>query len=318
MDRLIDEGHAILVGAITSTLRRLEWEVEVEVSFSSYGDRGSIDVLAWHRLSRTLWSLRSRLSSVLSKACCVHSTSRSGWRARSRRNVSDGAPSRLAGCLLLPEDRTARRAVARHRQVFDSALPARTREVRKWLATPEGALAGLMFLTSSQLVGTKRNPSAVKRVRSPVPRSEQAQADRLISSAAQQLGNCQLASGALPTSWANGRNGPVTCCSGVSSAREVHGRSRGTDRLRREQRPAWPRSTACRSRLAVLSGRRRTMRGKRSANPESWRFERLDHVEGDLDHDRSARPRGSGRSAGACAPRTRRVISAISASVRPL
>jgi Holliday junction resolvase-like predicted endonuclease len=36
------------------TLADAGWEVRAEVSFSSYGERGAIDLLAWHPETRTL------------------------------------------------------------------------------------------------------------------------------------------------------------------------------------------------------------------------------------------------------------------------
>ena len=48
LDRLIDEAHAALVDALVGRLRRLGWIVEVEVSFAIWGERGSVDVLAFH------------------------------------------------------------------------------------------------------------------------------------------------------------------------------------------------------------------------------------------------------------------------------
>ena len=52
VDRLLDERHARLVGAFTAALVRLGWEVHVEVTFSEFGERGSIDILALRRPDR--------------------------------------------------------------------------------------------------------------------------------------------------------------------------------------------------------------------------------------------------------------------------
>jgi len=60
LDRLLDEGHARLVDAVVSVLVRWGWEVGVEVTFAMYRERGSIDILAWHRSTGILWSSRSR------------------------------------------------------------------------------------------------------------------------------------------------------------------------------------------------------------------------------------------------------------------
>src|SRR6187455_1140751 len=46
LDRLLDEAHADIVGAVVTLLRGRGWTVLSEVTFSEWGERGSIDVLA--------------------------------------------------------------------------------------------------------------------------------------------------------------------------------------------------------------------------------------------------------------------------------
>ena len=48
LDRLLDEAHSTLVDAMVARLKRFGWVVDVEVSFAIWGERGSIDVLAFH------------------------------------------------------------------------------------------------------------------------------------------------------------------------------------------------------------------------------------------------------------------------------
>ena len=43
--------HAWLIEAVVVMLRASGWDVAVEVSFSVWGERGSIDVFAYHRLT---------------------------------------------------------------------------------------------------------------------------------------------------------------------------------------------------------------------------------------------------------------------------
>jgi len=66
LDRLLDEGHARLSGRMLEILGREGWATELEVTFSVYGDRGSIDILAWHAASRTLLvvEIKTELGSV--------------------------------------------------------------------------------------------------------------------------------------------------------------------------------------------------------------------------------------------------------------
>ena len=54
LDRLLDAGHAAVAGAVKRRLERWGWRVRVEVSFSQFGERGRIDLLAWHPGRRTL------------------------------------------------------------------------------------------------------------------------------------------------------------------------------------------------------------------------------------------------------------------------
>lgn len=54
LDRLLDEGHAATGGICASRLRGDAWDVLAEVTYAVYGERGSIDLLAWHAATRTL------------------------------------------------------------------------------------------------------------------------------------------------------------------------------------------------------------------------------------------------------------------------
>lgn len=54
LDRLLDEGHAILVGRVAKALEAAGWVVRSEVTFSVYGERGSIDIVGWYPSTATL------------------------------------------------------------------------------------------------------------------------------------------------------------------------------------------------------------------------------------------------------------------------
>jgi transcriptional regulator with XRE-family HTH domain len=49
LDRLLDAEHAMLVGEISRRLVGAGWDVAVEVTYSGFGERGSIDVLGARR-----------------------------------------------------------------------------------------------------------------------------------------------------------------------------------------------------------------------------------------------------------------------------
>ncbi|MEP7158895.1 MAG: XRE family transcriptional regulator [Chloroflexota bacterium] len=171
IERLLDEGHAALVAAFLRLLHKLGWETRVEVTFNDYGERGSIDIVAWHhvRLALLVVEVKSEVGSVEGTLRPFDIKCR--LAPKIVRHQFGWEPSTVGRVLILPEDRTARRIVERHRAVFDQKLPRRSRDLRRWLRNPEGTTAGIWFLTIGDRTDTKRNPSAISRVRRPRPRS---------------------------------------------------------------------------------------------------------------------------------------------------
>jgi transcriptional regulator with XRE-family HTH domain len=165
LDRLMDEGHAALVDAVTNALARLGWEVRPEVSFAVFAERGSIDLVAWHPATATLLvvEVKTELTSIeetlrrhdakvrLAPEICAE---RFGWRAR--------AVGRL---LVLPEGTTPRRQVDRHAPVLQAAYPLRSDALRGWLAAPSGAARGLLFVPLTNVPRATRRPTSRRRVR---------------------------------------------------------------------------------------------------------------------------------------------------------
>jgi transcriptional regulator with XRE-family HTH domain len=162
IDRLLDEGHAALVGAVASLLTRRGWEVMPEVSYSVFGERGSIDLVAWHAESRTLLviEVKSDLTSVEATLRKLDEKERLGPKIVAER--FGWQPEAVARLLVLPADRTQRRHVERHAAVLDPALPLRGDAVRAWLRRPQGSVAGLLFVADGEPAGSPRG-----RVRAP-------------------------------------------------------------------------------------------------------------------------------------------------------
>ncbi len=172
LDRLLDEGHARLAGLVAKELRRAGWEVAFEVTFSEFGDRGSIDILAWKAAERALLvtEIKSEMGSIDGLLRTLDVKVRLAPKIARERFGWSGA-SVVGRLVVLPEHSTERRHAARHAAVLDRALPARSREVRRWLTNPRGPLSGLWFLSAAQTVSVKRNPSSIRRVRKPKSRA---------------------------------------------------------------------------------------------------------------------------------------------------
>jgi transcriptional regulator with XRE-family HTH domain len=177
LDRLLDEDHATLSSRIARLLRSAGWQVEVEVTYSEWGERGSIDILAFHTESGNLLvieiktdlpSVQSTVRKLDEKARLAPKIARErfGWQARST--------SRL---LVMPNSRTLRRRVARHDGLLLGLLPARNVAVKRWVARPDGVLAGLLFVTDNAVASPVRRPGGRHRIDGPRSRSRIANAD---------------------------------------------------------------------------------------------------------------------------------------------
>jgi len=164
LDRLVDEGHAALVGATATMLTSAGWLVRIEVSYSIYGERGSIDILAWHPATRTLLvvEVKTELTSV--EETLRRHDAKGRLAGRIAADQFTWTPAAVRRLLVLPEHATPRRRVERHRAVLDTAYPMRGHRVRASLRSPAGTDDGLMFITVPDHA-SRRPPFARKRVR---------------------------------------------------------------------------------------------------------------------------------------------------------
>jgi transcriptional regulator with XRE-family HTH domain len=168
LDRLLDQRHASLVDSTLEVLAEAGWSTAVEAWFAIRGERGSIDVLAFHAASASLLvievksvvpDLQAMLVTLDRKGRLAAEIARDrGWRART-----------ITRLLVLPDDRTARRRVAELERTFDAVLPARTVEVRRWLGSPIGSKHGVLFLTRRTQAGTRHRSASRGTTRSSTP-----------------------------------------------------------------------------------------------------------------------------------------------------
>jgi transcriptional regulator with XRE-family HTH domain len=174
LEQLIDQRHARIVGATVEMLDRLGWAPEVEVSYSHYGERGSIDVLAWHASAATLLVVEVKSELVSIEATLRKLDEKARLAPVVSRERHGGRPVGVGRLLILPATTTARRQLARNGSVLDAALPMRGDTVRGWLRHPVGSISGILLLPDRSDIAHgdgRQRPATPRRVRIPRPRT---------------------------------------------------------------------------------------------------------------------------------------------------
>jgi transcriptional regulator with XRE-family HTH domain len=164
-DRLRDRDHAMLVEHVTVLLQARRWEAVIEYTFSHYGERGSIDLVAWHPSARALLviEVKTRIYDVQALLSAMDRKARLAGKLLA---VERGWAPRAVGRVLVVPALSANRAlVMRHTALFNATLPARSRDVRTWLRRPAGAISGVWFLSSTRQVGGIQVAVGRRRVR---------------------------------------------------------------------------------------------------------------------------------------------------------
>lgn len=173
LDRAVDARHAALAGFVAALLRACGWDVRAEVTYAIDGERGSIDLLAWHAESRTLLviEIKTELASI-EATLRAHDTKarlarvvagRFGWR-----------PASVSRLLVLQETSTNRRRLGEVRRLLGPTFISDGWGVRRWLQHPTGTLDGGWVLSGSNPGAGKQPGGGFHRVR--VPRSPVAHA----------------------------------------------------------------------------------------------------------------------------------------------
>jgi transcriptional regulator with XRE-family HTH domain len=166
LDRLLDEGHATLVDRVVAWLRAHGWDVAVEVSFARGGERGSIDVLAWHPVRRALDVIEVK-SATPDMQAMLHGLDRKARLGPDIARSRGWDPGATARVLVLWDTRTNRRRIEAHASSVRASLPAGTRDVLAWLRGPTGTPpAGIWFVTDVRGMdgmGVRRRRVRVRR-----------------------------------------------------------------------------------------------------------------------------------------------------------
>lgn len=165
VDRVMSSRHASMTEAAARMLVDAGWDVRPEVSFNHFGERGVVDLVAWHAELRVflLVELKTELADINELLAVADRRRRLasliaaplGWQQ----------PARVAQWLVLAEGKTNRRRLAEHATALRSAFPADGRVIRGWLRRPAQELSALWFLPDFHGASGRTSRSPVHRVR---------------------------------------------------------------------------------------------------------------------------------------------------------
>jgi transcriptional regulator with XRE-family HTH domain len=168
LDRLVDEEHAAVVDQLVAIFRAAKWDVIVEASFSIFGERGSIDVFAWHPVVQVV-AVNEVKATVPEAGGTVIGVDRKS-RLAPKIAASRGWTCRgVARFLVVRDGSTARRRIAEHEEIFSTAFPATSRDSLDWIRNPsQRPISGLIFLPDSRPASSRHRVASRKRVRLPI------------------------------------------------------------------------------------------------------------------------------------------------------
>jgi len=148
LERTVDERHADLVAVAVRSLTNLGWDHAVEVTYSIFGERGSVDLLGFHRATTSLLviEVKTELTSIEETPRRLDQKVRLAGQIGQKRFGSAAAGT--SSLLVMPDTSAARRQVMRHGEVLDAVFPAGNVAIRHWLAERRGSIQGRWFLAN--------------------------------------------------------------------------------------------------------------------------------------------------------------------------
>ena len=171
LDRLLNGRHSRLAELVARDLAaRAGWIFQPEVSFAIYGERGVIDILAFHTTTGTLLviELKTDIVDVNELAGTIDRKVRLAVEIAKERGWPVRAGTRVSAWVVVADGRTNRRRVQAHAGMLRAAFPLDGRSIEAWLSGPVRSIRCLSFWPDvyGQTVGP--GPVPVRRVSRPL------------------------------------------------------------------------------------------------------------------------------------------------------
>jgi transcriptional regulator with XRE-family HTH domain len=166
LDRLVNARHSALheVVAAAFKTRFPDWVMAPEASFSIFGERGVIDLLAWHPGCRALLviELKTDIADVNELLGTFDRKLRLAAQVAEPRGWH---PLNVSGWVIVAPGRTNRARIARHGSILRAAFPTDGRGTGRWLRTPMGRISALSIWRNMQSRTSTADLTPIRRVR---------------------------------------------------------------------------------------------------------------------------------------------------------
>jgi transcriptional regulator with XRE-family HTH domain len=166
LDRLLNAKHSAFHEEVARMFRRdlPDWVFEPEVSFAIYGERGVIDILAWHPRLRAVLviELKTDIVDVNDLVGGVDRKRRLAWQVARERGWE---PDTVSVWVIVAAGRTNRARIAAHGGMLRAAYPMDGRRIRTWLREPNRPVAALSMWHDVHGRAPKADLRSIRRVR---------------------------------------------------------------------------------------------------------------------------------------------------------
>jgi transcriptional regulator with XRE-family HTH domain len=167
LDRLLNARHSALHELVARSFAGLPgWIHEPEVSFAIYGERGVIDILAWHPGRRALLviELKTDIADVNELVGTVDRKRRLAARVAHERGWDVGAEATVSVWVIVASGRTNRRRVEAHASMLRAAFPLDGRGIVRWLRDPVGQVRCLSYWPDAHGQNVRSGIVPIRRV----------------------------------------------------------------------------------------------------------------------------------------------------------
>jgi transcriptional regulator with XRE-family HTH domain len=168
LDRLLNAKHSALHEQVARYFggQLPKWVFEPEVSFAVFGERGVIDILAWHAGRRSLLVIELK-TDIVDVNDLVGGVDRKRRLARTVAIERGWKADTISVWVVVAAGRTNRARIAAHGAMLRAAFPADGRQIRRWLAEPAGTIAALSMWQNVPGQQATAGFTPVRRVRRP-------------------------------------------------------------------------------------------------------------------------------------------------------